>query len=264
MSVSVNNLSFNCHRVSSCKVYSAVPPPQQVYSSVPPPQQVYGASLLTHQIASVISTPQQVYSAVPPPQQLLAGVQGSGTEVASTGLAPSSVSSSTALSPPVLPNSSALGSTVLALGTTPQSAGFLSSGPPQANVVGYAPPLVSGGTSYIGYGGIYPQATALQQVALALRHSPPVASIVAPTTSQLSGESRLITRSDPEKEKRPPQKRKFQELPVGSKGSTKLNQVTSFVMLIPYLKNTSFHVESREISFHFIIVSNLLQTNNRA
>lgn len=239
MSSSVNNLLFNCHRVSSCKVYSAVPPPQQVYSSVPPPQEVYGASPLSQQIPIDISSPQQVYSAVPPPQQLLAGV--SATEVkASTGVAASLMSSSTMVSASAPPTSS-VGvpgvTTAYALGTTPQSAGFLNSGLPQANVVGYTPPLVSGGTSYIGYGGIYPQATPLQQVALALRHPPPIASTVAPTTSTLSGESKSTTSSDPEKEKRPPQRRKFQELPVGSKGSTKLNQVTAFSMLVPYFKN---------------------------
>jgi hypothetical protein len=94
-------------------------------------------------------------------------------------------------------------------------------------MIGYVPPLVSGGTSYIGYGGIYPQATPLQQVALALRHSPPVASTVAPTTSASSRESKSTTSSDCEKEdQRPPQRRKFQEQPVVSKG-TKLNQVFS-------------------------------------
>ncbi|KAH1052921.1 hypothetical protein AAZX31_08G239300 [Glycine max] len=153
-------------RVSSCKVYSAVPPPQQVYTAVPPPQQVYSGPSLLKQIPTAISPPQQVYSAVPPPQQLLTGVQSSGIDLEA----------------------------------------------------------VSGGTSYIGYGGLYPQATPLQQVALALRHSPPVTSTDAPTTSASNGESRPTSSSDLEKEKRPPQRRKFQELPVGSKGTTKLNQ----------------------------------------
>jgi len=194
---------------------------------------------LSQQIPTVISSPQQVYIAVPPPQQFLAGVQSSGTELkASTGLASSFMSSSTVVSTPVPPTSFvgvAGVSAALALGTTPQSAGILGSGQPLANPVGYAPPLVSGGTSYIGYGGIYPQATPLQQVALALRQSPPVASTVAPTTA-LSGEAKSITSTDLEKEKRPPQKRKFQELPVGSKGSAKLNQVAAFLIIIPYFK----------------------------
>ncbi|XP_029128065.1 protein RIK isoform X2 [Cajanus cajan] len=236
----LDTISTECGalRVSSCKVYSAVPPPQQVYTAVPPPQQVYsavpppqqvysGPSLLK-QIPTAISPP-QVYSAVPPPQQLLTGVQSSGIEPeAGTGLTTSSMSAAVALTP--VPPASLVGAAgvtaSLTLGTTLQSTGHLSSGP-QANMIGYTPPLVSGGTSYIGYGGIYPQATPLQQVALALRHSPPVASTVAPTTSAPSRESKSTSSSDLEKEKRPPQKRKFQELPVGSKGTTKFNQVFS-------------------------------------
>lgn len=110
---------------------------------------------------------------------------------------------------------------------------------PLANAIGYTPPLVSGGTSYIGYGGIYPQATPLQQVALALRHPPPVASIVAPTTSGSSRESKSTTSSDHEKEdKRPSLRRKFQELPVVSKG-TKHNQVITSPLIKSF--NTSCH-----------------------
>ncbi|KAL2329879.1 hypothetical protein Fmac_017460 [Flemingia macrophylla] len=237
----LDTISMECGalRVSSCKVYSAVPPPQQVYTAVPPPQQVYSAvpppqqvysvPSLSKQITTAISPPQQVYSAVPPPQQLLTGVQSSGIEPeAGTSLITSSISAAVALTP--VPPASLVGAAGVAasltLGTTLQSTGHLSSGP-QANMIGYTPPLVSAGTSYIGYGGIYPQATPLQQVALALRHSPPVASTVAPTTSASSRESRSTSSSDLEKEKRPPQKRKFQELPVGSKGTTRFNQVFS-------------------------------------
>ncbi|KAG2404021.1 Protein RIK Rough sheath 2-interacting KH domain protein [Vigna angularis] len=160
-------------RVSSCKVYSAVPPPQQVYTAVPPPQQ-------------------------------LTGVQSPAVEQeAVTSVTSSSMSAVVALKP--FPPASSVG--VI------------------ANVIGYTPPpLVSGGTSYIGYGGIYPQATPLQQVALALRHSPPVSSTVDPTTLASNGESKPTSCFDLEREKRPPQKRKFQELPVGSKGTAKLNQ----------------------------------------
>ncbi|XP_028213763.1 protein RIK-like isoform X2 [Glycine soja] len=193
-------------RVSSCKVYSAVPPPQQIPAAISPPQ---------------------VYSAVPPPQQLLTGVQSSGIDLeAGASLITSSMSAAGVLTP--VPPASLVGVTgvtgALTLGTTPQSIRHLSSGP-QANMTGYTPPpLVSGGTSYIGYGGLYPQATPLQQVALALRHSPPVASTVAPTTSASNRGSKSTLSSDLEKEKRPPQRRKFQELPVGSKDTTKLNQ----------------------------------------
>ncbi|KAK8466220.1 hypothetical protein PHAVU_008G033600 [Phaseolus vulgaris] len=222
-------------RVSSCKVYSAVPPPQQVYTAVPPPQQVYSAvpppqqvydSLsLSKQIPTIISPP-QAYSAVPPPQNLT-GVQSSAVELeAGTSLTSSIMSTAVVLKP--IPPASLVGVTgvtaPLNLGTTPQPTGHLSSGH-QADVIGYTPPpLVSGGTSYIGYGGIYPQATPLQQVALALRHSPPVASTVDPTTLASNGESKSSSCFDIEKEKRPPQKRKFQELPVGLKGTAKLNK----------------------------------------
>ncbi|XP_024626074.1 protein RIK isoform X2 [Medicago truncatula] len=196
----LDTISMECgaSRISSCKVYSAVPPPQPVYTAVPPPQQVYTAvpspqqvysgPSLSKQISTAISPVQQGYSAVPPPQQLLAGVQCSeaSTDVTTTSM------SLTAVSTPV----------------------------PTANMIGYAPPLVSGGTSYIGYGGIYPQATPLQQVALALRHSPPVASTVAPATSAPNRESKSTTNSNHEKEdKRTAQRRKFQEQPVVSKGA---------------------------------------------
>ncbi|XP_047149616.1 protein RIK isoform X1 [Vigna umbellata] len=222
-------------RVSSCKVYSAVPPPQQVYTAVPPPQQVYSAVpppqqvydglSLSKQIPTVISPP-QVYSAVPPPPKLT-GVQSPAVEQeAVTSVTSSSMAAVVALK--AFPPASSVGvigdTAALTLGMTPQLTGHLSSGH-QANVIGYTPPpLVSGGTSYIGYGGIYPQATPLQQVALALRHSPPVSSTVDPTTLASNGESKPTSCFDLEREKRPPQKRKFQELPVGSKGTAKLNQ----------------------------------------
>lgn len=201
------------------------------------------------QIPTAISPPQQVYSAVPPPQQLLTGVQSSGIDLeAGASLITSSMSAAGVLTP--VPPASLVGVTgvtgSLTLGTPSQSIGHLSSGP-QANMIGYTPPpLVSGGTSYIGYGGLYPQATPLQQVALALRHSPPVASTVAPTTSASNRGSKSTLSSDLEKEKRPPQRRKFQELPVGSKDTTKLNQVIALSLINSLY--TSLHA-SREISF---------------
>ncbi|XP_062151052.1 protein RIK isoform X5 [Alnus glutinosa] len=201
----LDTISVECgaSRVSSCKVYSAVP--------LPPPQ--------------------QVYSAVPPPQQLLAGVQSSGNELtvnasSAAGLTSASVGSAAApqvssIRVPGLPP-------VFSQGTVSQSGGYLNSGLSQGNVIGYSQHLISGGTSYIGYGGIYPQATPLQQVALALRQSPsPVTSTIAPTTSIPNEESKPSFSSDPEKEKRHPQKRKFQELPAGSKGPAKPLQVFS-------------------------------------
>ncbi|XP_065633767.1 protein RIK isoform X3 [Quercus suber] len=199
----LDTISVECgaSRVSSCKVYSAVPPTQQVYS------------------------------AVPPPQQLLAGVQSSGNELkvntsstpgltsATMGSTPSPLVSSVGVPgiPPGFPQ-----------GLVSQSGGYLNNVQSQGNVIGYPQPLVSSGTSYNGYGGIYPQATPLQQVALALRQLPsPVTSTIAPTTSVQSKESKLSGISDPETEKRPPQKRKFQELPTGSKFPAKTYQVFS-------------------------------------
>ncbi|XP_059450295.1 protein RIK isoform X2 [Corylus avellana] len=203
----LDTISVECcaSRVSSCKVYSAVP--------LPPPQ--------------------LVYSAVPPPQQLLAGVQSSGNELtvnasSAAGLTSASVGSAPAphvssIRAPGLPP-------VFSQGTVSQSGGYLNSGVSQGNVIGYSQHLLSGGTSYIGYGGIYPQATPLQQVALALRQSPsPVTSTIAPTTSIPNKESKPGFRSDSEKEKRHPQRRKFQELPAGSKGPAKLIQGSEFL-----------------------------------
>ncbi|KAM5581207.1 protein RIK [Rosa sericea] len=173
-------------------------------------------------VCSAIAPPQQVYSAVPPPHQLSAGVQSSGNEVkAITTLASATVGLTPA--PPVSSVGTPVTTTVFTQGTVSQSGGFL-------NCVassGGCPQPLSGGTIYSGYGGIYPQVTPLQQVALALRQSTsPITSTVAPTTSVPSTEPKLNTKfsSDSEKEKRPPQRRKFQELPVSSKGPAKVHQ----------------------------------------
>lgn len=116
--------------------------------------------------------------------------------------------------------------------------GMPNSGPTQANSVGCPQPLVARGTSYIGYEGIYPQATPLQQVALALRHSSPastvvpatpIASTILPTTSAASTASKSSVSSAlhcvREQQQQPP-KRKFQELPAASKGPARPNQVS--------------------------------------
>ncbi|KAG2715521.1 hypothetical protein I3843_03G084800 [Carya illinoinensis] len=198
----LDTISAECgtSRVSSCKVYSAVPPPQQVYS------------------------------AVPPPQQLLAGVQSAGNELAvntssAAGLTSTTMGSTPAslvspLGVPGLP-------LVFSQGTVSQSGGYLHTGQSQGNVVGYSKPLVSGGTSYSGYGGIYPQATPLQQVALALRQLPtPVTSGMA---TPVPSKEKSSASSNPEKEKRPPQRRKFQELPAGSMSTAKSHQGSEFL-----------------------------------
>ncbi|CAN6702385.1 unnamed protein product [Malus baccata var. baccata] len=188
----LDTISVECgvSRVSSSKVYSAVAPPQQVYSAVPPPHQ-------------------------------LAGVQSSGIEVKAI----TSLVSPTVGATPALPVSSAGTpgvATVFSQGTVSQPGGLLNCAQSQANIGGYPQPLLASGTSYNGYAGIYPQVTPLQQVALALRQSSsPITSTVAPTTSAPSTEPKVNVTSGSEKEKHPPQRRKFQELPVGP---AKVNQ----------------------------------------
>ncbi|ONI19033.1 hypothetical protein PRUPE_3G255200 [Prunus persica] len=189
----LDTVSVECgvSRVSSSKVYSAVPPPQQVYS------------------------------AVPPPHQLLAGVQSSGSEVKTiTSLSPPTVGATPA--PAVSSVGTPVVATVFSQGAISQPGGLLNSLQSHTNIGGYPQPvpLLSNGTSYNGYGGIYPQVTPLQQVALALRQSSPISSTVAPTTSAPSTEPKLNVNSTSgsEKEKRSPQsqRRKFQELPIGT------------------------------------------------
>ncbi|KAM1015527.1 hypothetical protein ACFX2A_046315 [Malus domestica] len=192
----LDTISVECgvSRVSSSKVYSAVAPPQQVYSAVPPPHQ-------------------------------LAGVQSSGIEVKAI----TSSVSPTVGATPALPVSSAGTpgvATVFSQGTVSQPGGLLNCAQSQANIGGYPQPLLSSGTSYNGYAGIYPQVTPLQQVALALRQpSSPITSTVAPTTSAPSTEPKVNVTSGSEKEKHPPQRRKFQELPVGPAKVHQLNLV---------------------------------------
>ncbi|XP_024016883.1 protein RIK isoform X3 [Morus notabilis] len=172
----LDTISVECgvSRVSSSKVYSAVPPPQQVYG------------------------------AVPPPQQLLAGVLNSSNVDATT--------------------SSATGLTASTVAITPI---------PPISSVDSSQPLFPGGTSYSGYGGIYPQATPLQQVALALRQSSsPLSATAGPATLVPSREPKLSVSSNHEKDKRTQQRRKFQELPIGSKGSAKPIQGSEFLKAV--------------------------------
>ncbi|XP_052877224.1 protein RIK isoform X2 [Gossypium arboreum] len=185
--------------------------------------------------ASRISS-SKVYGAVPPPQQLLTGV-----ECSATGRNLNASSAAGLASMPVATPAPPVAVPVVTTGYSQAMAvGMPNSGPTQANSVGYPQPLVSRGTSYIGYGGIYPQATPLQQVALALKQSSPISSTVVPATSVASAvvpttsATSTVTKSSvsstlhSEKERRPPQRRKFQELPAGSKGSARLNQGFQF------------------------------------
>ncbi|KFK33793.1 hypothetical protein AALP_AA5G061400 [Arabis alpina] len=147
--------------------------------------------------ASKVS-PSKVYGAVPPPQQLLSGAP-----------------------PTVVPPATTLYSQVPVL----QPSGISSGGYSRPIPVSYLQP-VAGGTSYSGYAGIYPQATPLQQVAQVLKQSvSPVISTVPPNELTAISLSKPSDISCKEKEKRPPQKRKFQEIPADCKVPAKAKEL---------------------------------------
>ncbi|KAL3719281.1 hypothetical protein ACJRO7_004265 [Eucalyptus globulus] len=160
----------------------------------------------------------KVYGAVPPPQQLV-GSNSSGREVTEStnpaaGLtSTSSFTTSLPLSSPMVPGVSS----AFTQGAVSMSGGVLGCVQTLPNMVHHSQPLVTGGTRYSGYEGIYPQATPLQQVALVLKQSTSVTSSVASAPASATVTSELSTKPDSEKEKRPPPRRKFQELPVGNK-----------------------------------------------
>ncbi|KAF8408207.1 hypothetical protein HHK36_007351 [Tetracentron sinense] len=173
----------------------------------------------------------KVYNAVPPPQQLLSGVQSSGDVLKVNAGYVAGLTSSSGGSTPAPPVSLATVpsvSSVFPQGTGVQAGGLFNHGHPQPNMVSCPQPSVAGGTSYSGYGGIFPQATPLQQVALALRQS---SSPITSTSSSVASVGKAVPKASlcsyPEKVKQPPQKRKFQELPVASKGPAKPLQVFS-------------------------------------
>ncbi|KAG2301427.1 hypothetical protein Bca52824_030078 [Brassica carinata] len=163
----------------------------------------------------------KVYGAVPPPQQLLAGTPNS--ENAQTPNLSSAYGLMTSL--PIIPTPNAVNPVPLPPATTlypqfpvlQQPLGNSNGGHLRPSPVSYIQP-VAGGTSYSGYAGIYPQATPLQQVAQVLRQSvSPVMSTVPPTLLTAASLSKPNYISSEEKERRPPQKRKFQELPADCK-----------------------------------------------
>ncbi|KAI3439500.1 uncharacterized protein J3R85_004706 [Psidium guajava] len=161
----------------------------------------------------------KVYGAVPPPQQLVVGSNSSGSEVtentnpAAGVTSTSGFTTSPPLSSPMVPGVSS----VFTQGAVSMSGGVQGCLQAQPNMVHHSQPLVTGGTRYSGYEGIYPQATPLQQVALVLKHSTSVTSSVVSAPASASVMPELSTKPDSEKDKRPPQRRKFQELPVGNK-----------------------------------------------
>ncbi|XP_057481608.1 protein RIK [Actinidia eriantha] len=209
--------------------------PLHLFLSSNNPKSLESAKLLAENLLDTISrecaassvSSCNVYKAVPPPQQLLNGVQCSGNEVKanSNSAGNSTPSAVNSVAIPPIPSATHPGiSTAL-----PHSMG-LSCGHFQPNLVCNPQPSLVGGTSYSGYGGIYPQATPLQQVALALRKSPSlVNSAVAPPTTAANTAENYSPSLSSAKEKRLPQKRKFQELPVASEGRANPHQGSDFL-----------------------------------
>ncbi|CAD5324502.1 unnamed protein product [Arabidopsis thaliana] len=178
------SVEFGASRVSSSKVYGAVPPPQQLISGAPGSDQENQILISTYGLMTSIpiTAPPYAVSSFP-------------------------VTPATSLYPqfPVM-----------------QSLGISNGGPSQS---------VAGGTSYSGYAGIYPQATPLQQVAQVLKQSiSPVISTVPPTMLTATSLSTPSDISSQEQERRPPRKRKFQELPADCKVPAKDKQQSELAM----------------------------------
>uniref|UniRef100_A0A0E0NRJ2 Protein RIK n=1 Tax=Oryza rufipogon TaxID=4529 RepID=A0A0E0NRJ2_ORYRU len=164
--------------------------------------------------ASRISS-SKVYGAVPPPQQLLDGVQTSGTipDVHPT-LGPNVLTGASHSFASTGANASLVAPSV----TSQSGAPSYSVVSPPSNLICPSQPA-NGGTFYGGYGGIYPQATPLQQVALTLKHaSSSSTQVVSATSTSTSTVAMVNPCSHAEADKRS-QRRKFQELPV-SQGAT--------------------------------------------
>ncbi|KAL8137949.1 hypothetical protein V2J09_003950 [Rumex salicifolius] len=189
--------------------------PLHLFLSSNSPKSLEEARLLVENLLDTISrecglarvAPVKVYAAVPPPQNLLIGVHYPGLEgnssLISTPLA--SVVANCSAAPSVTPAVNPGVSTACMYGPAAQAV--------QANGLCYSQPSLGIGSGYNGYGGIYPQATPFQQVALALRQIPPTNTATSASVSTSSVN-----------DKRPPQKRKFKELPAASKGAAVTHQ----------------------------------------
>ncbi|ERN07511.1 protein RIK [Amborella trichopoda] len=176
----------------------------------------------------------KVYNAVPPPQQLLTKIESALKEANGSANGPvgtTSLSTNLTTEPsistanvPALPFSTSMGiSTTCSQGPSlhqPGSAFNYGQRPIQS--LSYPGPSLAGGTRYSGYEGIYPQATPLQQVALALRQPPAPASQLSSTSSTVSALPKMNSSSDCSAVNK--QRRKFQELPVNPKGLTIAHQ----------------------------------------
>ncbi|XP_042024243.1 protein RIK-like isoform X1 [Salvia splendens] len=175
----------------------------------------------------------KVYGAVPPPPQLQAGVNSPGNAPKLNNI-PAFTATTSGLS------------IIASQGSVSQS-GLPNSVLPQTNTC--YPHGLTSGTSYIGYGGIYPQVTPLQQVALALKHTTsPVTATISPaiTTTRTS--------IDPPREvpsfanDKRSQRRKFQELPAAAKGPASINQKKKQGSEFPMPRELTSHVGVRDIS----------------
>ncbi|KAM0822636.1 hypothetical protein ACQ4PT_071371 [Festuca glaucescens] len=159
--------------------------------------------------ASRISS-SKVYGAVPPPQQLLAGVQTSGTtsDIHSTSGPYVSSGASHSFAP------TGITSPMTAPSVTLHSRAPTYSGiPPPSNLI-CPSQAANSGALYNGYGNIYPQATPLQQVALALKHASSSTTQVVPVASTSTSFMTNVNASAKLESDKRLQRRKFQELPT--------------------------------------------------
>ncbi|XP_073057826.1 protein RIK isoform X1 [Primulina eburnea] len=172
-----------------------------------------------------------LYGAVPPPSQLGAGLQSLVNSPNSNDITSSSSAAFAGVN------------NIVSKCSISQSIG-------ESNrAVAYYPHTssISGTTSYIGYGGIYPQATPLQQVALALRQSTsPVTATVSPMKTAVS--VKPLTEESPSLKDKWPKKRKFQELPAAAKGPVKAIQKNLQGSEFPMPRELTSHVGARDVS----------------
>ncbi|CAH9067681.1 unnamed protein product [Cuscuta europaea] len=166
----------------------------------------------------------KVYGAVPPPPQLLAGSNSLGDELTVNNSQDANLRSATLGVPvPAVPSVAPGMDINVSQGIVSQSLSSFNMLPSQSNTNYYPHTPILRGTSYMGYGGIYPQVTPLQQVALALRQSISKTAASSPESTTTSTRPLTTTTSFIQKE-RPPHKRKFRELPTNIMVTSNLHQ----------------------------------------
>eukprot|EP00252_Welwitschia_mirabilis_P010160 TRINITY_DN2330_c0_g1_i5.p1 TRINITY_DN2330_c0_g1~~TRINITY_DN2330_c0_g1_i5.p1 ORF type:complete len:577 (+),score=113.88 TRINITY_DN2330_c0_g1_i5:234-1964(+) len=161
----------------------------------------------------------KAYNAVPPPLHLLSETTVGRTETQKTD----------SVSKDLNPQGSTSSSTLFPCQPAPISSTLqnINDSKSVASVVASEIPIThqsKAGTNYSGYGGIYPQATPLQQVALALQRPPPPVSI-QPASANGQPTKAHLCHSNGQSDKHPEKRRKFQEMPVASKDHPKEAQV---------------------------------------